>query len=318
MKNITLKTCLTALALSIAGSANAQAINQSDFTHQQLPTYSAISGSTLSVSGQPPLSGNNIGGHLAAQAAVAIGAYSEVKDVYAGAAAGVGASAKAENISAGAAAVIGTRAKVGHITAGAAITLGADARVQYITDLQSATITYGAGADNAGVELNGPEYGVGIQSNEDMAMAMGIINQKFDDIDAAMNNGIPRTFNITNNTVWFGVGHPILASAINLTVGTVLTVVGHVTVITTEAMTLGAGSMIELADDASVTWILGGALNLGANSVFNGTAYVRGGVNGATSEVGCGNLYATGAISIGKIGASCNLAPQRDENDRVK
>ena len=122
-KNIVLKTCLTALALSVAGLANAQ--------DADMLTYSAISGGELSIAGQTPFSGNNVGGHLAAQAVVVIGANSEVNDIYAGAAVGVGANAIAHNI-----------------IAGAAITLGADAWSKFITDEQLATITFGAGTYN--------------------------------------------------------------------------------------------------------------------------------------------------------------------------
>ena len=43
--------------------------------------------------------------------------------------------------------------------------------------------------------------------------------------------------------------------------------------------------------------------SLGAGSTFLGTAFVEGAVSGATATVSCGNLYATGAISIGSIGS---------------
>jgi hypothetical protein len=73
-------------------------------------------------------------------------------------------------------------------------------------------------------------------------------------------------------------------------------------------MTIGAGANIELVDGATVTWILGGALNLGAGTTFSGETYVKGAVNGATSDVECGNLYATGAVSVSTIGDAC-LSP---------
>jgi hypothetical protein len=54
-----------------------------------------------------------------------------------------------------------------------------------------------------------------------------------------------------------------------------------------------------------VTWIFGGSLNLGAGSTFSGETYVNVSVYGATSDVQCGNLYATGAVSVRSIGDSC-------------
>jgi len=296
-KNIVLKTCLTALALSVAGLANAQ--------DADMLTYSAISGGELSIAGQTPFSGNNVGGHLAAQAAVVIGANSEVNDIYAGAAVGVGANAIANNIIAGAAVVVGAGGKVGHITAGAAITLGADAGSKFITDEQLATITFGAGAYNENNENDGYLDGGGIQSNDDMAKKMTIIKERFVEIEQQMDGLAPSIMNITNHTDWIGSENPIKASAINIDAGTEVRVNGNVTVYTTEAVTLGSHSSIVLIDGASITWILGGSLNLGANSTFVGTAYVRGAITGATSDVTCGHLYATGPISLRSIGKSC-------------
>jgi hypothetical protein len=71
-------------------------------------------------------------------------------------------------------------------------------------------------------------------------------------------------------------------------------------------MTVGAGSEFEIinpGDNNAVIWNIGGALTLGAGSTFLGTAFVEGAVSGATASVSCGNLYATGAISIGSIGS---------------
>jgi hypothetical protein len=94
-------------------------------------------------------------------------------------------------------------------------------------------------------------------------------------------------------------------SAINLQANTELEIRGNVTIITSEAMTMGAGAEIVLVDDATVTWILGGSLNLGAGSEFSGATYVKGAVNGATSDIACGNLFATGAVSLSTLGGAC-------------
>jgi hypothetical protein len=101
-------------------------------------------------------------------------------------------------------------------------------------------------------------------------------------------------------------------SSINLQANTDLEIRGVVTVITSEAMTIGAEANIELVDDATVTWILGGSLNLGAGSKFSGETYVKGAVNGATSDVECGNLYATGPVSVRTTGDRCNTPNDSD------
>ncbi|WP_232787569.1 hypothetical protein [Paraglaciecola sp. MB-3u-78] len=81
MKNIVLKTCLTALVLSVSGLANADPIAITN-TDAQLRSYSAISGAAVNIAAHPELStAPNVGGHLAAQAAVVIGANTTVNDV---------------------------------------------------------------------------------------------------------------------------------------------------------------------------------------------------------------------------------------------
>jgi hypothetical protein len=88
----------------------------------------------------------------------------------------------------------------------------------------------------------------------------------------------------------------------------------HVWVINlTEALTVGAGTVFETVvpegDTATIIWNVGAAVTLGAGSTFLGTAFVEGAVSGATASVSCGNLYATGAISIGSIGGDdCKVA----------
>ena len=69
-------------------------------------------------------------------------------------------------------------------------------------------------------------------------------------------------------------------------------------------MVVGAGNRFEIINagpGASVIWNLGGALDLGAGTSFVGTAFVTGAVTAATSNVGCGNLFATAAIGVGSI-----------------
>ncbi|PKG95638.1 hypothetical protein [Paraglaciecola sp. MB-3u-78] len=320
MKNRVLKTCLTALALSVAGLANAQT---AVMTPDQMLTYSVISGGAVNIAAQPDyVTAPNVGGHIAGQAAVVIGAFttvndiyagaavttgasSRVKQIYAGAAAGVGANAYAQDVDAGAAVVVGAGGAVGDIIAGAAITLGAGA-TYYSTPID-AVVTEGAGSMVVSPENGGYTDDGVIVIAADMNVAIDTINAKFDANPVDVNEAISLT-NTWDTTLGTGVGGSTWRfSAINLKANTTLTILGNATVITSEAMTIGAGANIELEGDATVTWILGGSLNLGAGSSFSGETYVNGSVNGATSDVKCGNLYATGAVSINTIGNRCAL-----------
>jgi hypothetical protein len=87
------------------------------------------------------------------------------------------------------------------------------------------------------------------------------------------------------------------------------------------ALTVGAGSKfsISLADDhtATIIWNVGAAVTLGAGTDFVGTVFAKGAFNAATSDVSCGNIYATAAVSVGGIvhpgavgasGAGCGLS----------
>jgi hypothetical protein len=326
MKNILLKTCLTALALSVAGLANAQA---ADMTPDDMLTYSVISGGAVNIAAQPDyVTAPNVGGHLAGQAAVTIGAFTTVNDIYAGAAVTTGASSRVKHIDAGAAAGVGANAFALDVNAGAAVVVGANGQVGTIT--AGAAITLGAGVghmvaeDYAGVVTRGAgskmEYSGDYTTWKNAAgTATGKI-KKADDMAVAMSNidtmlartGEVTPYNVNTNTdlsnSYIGtVGNDTTVhySAINLQANTDLEIRGNVTVITSEAMTIGAGASIELVDDATVTWILGGSLNLGAGSRFSGETYVKGAVNGATSDVTCGNLYAIGAVSLRTVGVSC-------------
>ncbi|MBA6302622.1 hypothetical protein [Colwellia sp. MB02u-14] len=331
-KNIVLKTCLTALALSVAGLANGQAAGM---TPDEMLTYSVISGGAVNIAAQPDyVTAPNVGGHLAGQAAVVVGAYTTVNDIYAGAAvttgawsrvkdvdagaaAGVGANAFALDVNAGAAVVVGANGQVGTITAGAAITLGAGVGHKVPNDY-TGVVTRGAGST---VITDSTEYSDIYQewANDAAETSTGII-KKADDMVVAMENidtVLERTANVNQEYVnintdlssssigTVGTETTVRYSAINLQVDSKLYIDGDVTVITSEAMTIGAGAEIVLGDGATVTWILGGSLNLGAGSTFSGETYVNGAVNGATSDVACGNLYATGPVSVSTIGDAC-------------
>ncbi|WP_198134741.1 hypothetical protein [Psychromonas ingrahamii] len=260
----------------------------------------------------------NVGGHLAAQAAVVIGANTTVNDIYAGAAvttgagskvnqikagaaAGIGANATAGDVNAGAAVVVGAVANVGDIIAGAAITLGANATAYSTNDT---VVTYGAGSTDNATGNDYIDQGF-IKGPAEMTAAMMAITNKFHANPVDVNK-VETYTGLSGLTIGVEGGETTeYYSAINLQANTTLTIEGNVTVITSGAITLGAGAEILLGNGANVTWILGGALNLGAGSKFRGETYVNGAVNGATSDVVCGNLYATGAISIGSIGTPC-------------
>jgi hypothetical protein len=326
MKNIVLKTCLTALAFSVAGLANANT------DPIDLLTYSVISGGAVNIAAQPDyVTAPNVGGHIAGQAAVVIGAYTTVNDVYAGAAvttgawsrvkhidagaaAGVGANAFALDVDAGAAVVVGANGQVGTITAGAAITLGAGVGHQVAEDY-AGVVTRGAGSTfndysdiyNGWATAAAAGTATGkIKTADDMIIAKQNIQTMLAKTALVTLDNVETNTDLSNSYIGTDNNDTLVHySAINLQANTELEIRGNVTVITSEAMTMGAGAEIKLEEGAQVTWILGGSLNLGAGSTFSGETYVKGAVNGATSDVECGNLYASGAVSIRTIGNTC-------------
>jgi hypothetical protein len=328
-KNRVLKTCLTALAFSVAGLANAT--NGFVMSDDDMLTYSVISGGAVNIAAQPAHSTTpNVGGHLAGQAAVTIGAFTTVNDIYAGAAvttgawskveqiyagaaAGVGANAFAQDVNAGAAVVVGAGGAVGVISAGAAITLGAGS-TYYSTPID-AVVTEGAGSGQTNSQ---PDYvdGGGIVDAVKMQAAMDAINLKLNSNQVG-NNPVETYTDLSDQYIGDGNDTTIYFSAINLQANTTLTIDGNVTVITSEAMTMGAGAEIVLLDDAQVTWILGGPLNLGAGSKFSGETYVNGAVSGATSDIECGNLYATGEVSVRSVEPVACLPPRTLDSNGI-
>jgi hypothetical protein len=325
MHNKLFKTSLTGIVLSVAGLANAtDPLVMSD---DDMLTYSVISGGAVNIAAQPDyVTAPNVGGHLAGQAAVVIGAYTTVNDVYAGAAvttgawsrvkhidagaaAGVGANALALDVTAGAAVVVGANGQVGTITAGAAITLGAGVGHQ-VADDYAGVVTRGAGSTFDGYSVIYTDWATAaagtstgkIKTADEMEVAMAYIDTKLIPIANIDPNDVSTNTDLSNDTIGVTGGEDTFYySAINLQANTTLTIAGDVTVITSEAMTMGAGAEIELLDGAQVKWILGGPLNLGTGSTFSGETYVKGAVNGATSDVACGNLYATGPVSVSTI-----------------
>jgi hypothetical protein len=279
MKNKLIKTCLTGLALSVAGLANAEvtAGPVTIFT-PQLMSHAAISAAAISISAD-----SLVDGHIASQAAVTTGAGSEVQNIVSGAATGIGAAAKSCDIYAGAAIAVGAGSTVGALTAGGAITLGALANRYVICD--TAVVTSDFDAANAQIKS--------AQSALDTLPA---------------NDGMLYAYTFLAGNLEPGVYE---GAAITIPASTVITFDANgedgVWIFNLSgALTVGALSefkIINPGDNNAVIWNIGGALTLGAGSTFLGTAFVEGAVSGATASVSCGNLYATGAISIGSIGS---------------
>jgi hypothetical protein len=279
MKNRVLKTCLTALALSVAGLANAQEAGEpvKIFT-EQLTSHAAISAAAISISADA-----FVDGHIASQAAATTGARSEVQNIVSGAATGIGAAAKSCNIYAGAAIAVGAGSTVGALSAGGAITLGALTQSDVICDPAPAVVTSDFDAANAQIKS--------AQTALDTIPASSLVDAYT--LVGSMDTGVYEGAAITipaNTLITFDANGEDGVWIFNLS----------------GAMTVGAGSEFEIinpGDNNAVIWNIGGALTLGAGSTFLGTAFVEGAVSGATASVSCGNLYATGAISIGSIGS---------------
>jgi hypothetical protein len=276
MKNIVLKTCLTALALSVAGLANAG--EPVKIFTEQLTSHAAISAAAISISAD-----SFVDGHIASQAAATTGARSEVQNIVSGAATGIGAAAKTCDIYAGAAIAVGAGSTVGVLTAGGAVTLGALANRDVMCVSAPAVVTSDFDAANAQIKS--------AQSALDTIPASSLVDAYT--LVGSMDTGVYEGAAITipaNTLITFDANGQDGVWIFNLS----------------GAMTVGAGSEFEIinaGDNNAVIWNIGGALTLGAGSTFLGTAFVEGAVSGATASVSCGNLYATGAISIGSIGS---------------
>jgi hypothetical protein len=285
MKNKLIKTCFTGLALSVAGLANAG--EPVKIFTEQLTSHAAISAAAISISAD-----SYVDGHIASQAAVTTGAGSEVQNIVSGAATGIGAAAKTCDIFAGAAIAVGAGSTVGALTAGGAVTLGALVNRDVMCVSAPAVVTSNFDAANAQIKS--------AQSALDTLTASSSVDAYT--LVGSMDNGVYEGGAITipaSTVITFDANGQDGVWIFNLS----------------GAMTVGASSQFEIinaGDNNAVIWNIGGALTLGAGSTFLGTAFVEGAVSGATASVSCGNLYATGAISIGSIGSiggeNCKVA----------
>jgi hypothetical protein len=316
MKNKLFKTCLTGLALSIAGLANAEVAGEpvTIFT-PQLISHAVISGGALNIAAD-----SVVDGHLAAQAAVTIGAglNTQAQNIYAGAAVTTGALSTAKHIFSGAAASIGASAHAQNVHAGAAITIGAGGEVHNVH--AGAAITLGVGATTyedplaANANTDSPDA-EDIHNATSMAAAIAQIGVA----QVALS-----TLNDTSAPLYTTMGGFVTlvpgvhqGEAVNIAANSLVTfsadetqgeATDHVWVINlSEALTVGAGTVFETdvpeGHTATIIWNVGAAVTLGAGTKFIGTAFVGGAFNAATSDVSCGNIYATGVVSVGSIGA---------------
>ena len=242
MKNKLIKTCLTGLALLVAGLANAEEAGEpvKIFT-EQLTSHAAISAAAISISAD-----SIVDGHIASQAAVTIGAGSEVQNIVSGAATGIGAAAKTCDIYAGAAIAVGAGSTVGALTAGGAITLGALANRDVICD--TAVVTSDFDAANAQIKS--------AQSALDTLPA---------------NDGMLYAYTFLAGNLEPGVYE---GAAITIPASTVITFDANgedgVWIFNLSgALTVGARSefkIINPGNNNAVIWNIGGALTLGAGS----------------------------------------------------
>jgi hypothetical protein len=337
MKNVILKTCLTTLVLSMSGLAAASTVEASNIKNdfEDLNDgYSVIAGGALSVAGD-----STVVGHVAAQAAVTIGADAKLADsnVSAGAAVTIGALAEVGNIYAAAAAGVAANASVGHITAGAAVTLGAPSTALDIR--AGAAITMGAGSTAEDVYAGAATTGATVRLNDDegdIIILSGNVNSigeddnitemvAFEISDAILaittaqdalsdlNTDADGVMKLSTQSLGTHMGTNAAddylsgvyaGSALNMPADSTITFNGDAIINLSDALTLGANTLI-VSNGHSIIWNVGSALNLGAGTKFAGTAFVNGSVSGATADITCGSLYAKGAVAIGSVGKDC-------------
>jgi hypothetical protein len=319
MHNKLIKTCLTGIVLSVAGLANAEdtAGPVTIFT-PQLISHAVISGGALNIAADSVVDSN-----LAAQAAVTIGAglNTQTQNIYAGAAVTTGALSNVKNIFSGAAAGIGASATALNVHAGAAITVGAGGIVQAV--YAGAATTLGAGADTNGVldatdnMLSTAEEDIHNATSMAAAIAqIGVAQEALTTLNNSTTNPPESLYTTMGGFVSLEPGvHQ--GSALSIAANSTVTfsainntsdAMDHVWVINlTEALTVGAGTVfvtnVLSPDTATIIWNVGAAVTLGAGTEFLGTAFVGGAFSAATSNVSCGNIYATGAVSVGSVGA---------------
>jgi hypothetical protein len=279
--------------------------------------YSAVAGAALSVAADSVVTDD-----LGAKAAVGIGASTQTKNIYSGAAVAAGAFSNSENIFAIAAAGIAANASAKNIYAGAAAVLGASASAKNI--YSGAAVSLGASSSSHDVYAVGAITGTGTNSSSVGAgaittPAINAHKETFDIEQALIQIDIAqKSLSSLEHDFELGVGLGSNTFVPGIYKGNALTIAAN-SIIQFDgndeeaplwvfnlgaALVVGAGNRFEIINagpGASVIWNLGGALDLGAGTSFVGTAFVTGAVTAATSNVSCGNLFATAAIGVGSI-----------------
>jgi hypothetical protein len=329
MKNKLFKTCLTGLALSVAGLANAQvAVIAGEqlvpMTH--FNSHAVISGAAVIIT-----AGSTVDSNIAAQAAVGIGAESCTQDISAGAAVVIGANSTVGNINSGAATGIGAGAKAKAIESGAATVLGANAQVDSVL---SGSTVLGAGAyihsDHYSDSMDSDDCPVLVTTGGLSAADMADTITDIGNVQAALSN---RNIVGSNELFTTMVGYTSLLPGTHH--GTELTIAAGSEIVfnnpdrinnpvwvinLTAALTVGAGTTfdfdynIDENGPPTIIWNVGAAITLGAGTEFIGVAFANGAFTAATSEVFCGNIYAKGAVAVGHLKSSnadagCGLRP---------
>ncbi|MFQ3190410.1 MAG: hypothetical protein ACI936_001542 [Paraglaciecola sp.] len=318
MKNKLSNLFLGSILLSISTGAAS-----SFLLGPELVDYSAVAGAALNISADSLVTND-----LGALAAIGIGALTDTANVYSGTGAvGTGDGGNAGNIYAGAAVSIAANATVKNVYAVAAVTLGAIGKAENI--YAGAAVTLGAGSSSHDVYAAAAVTGAGANSttaSTSTASTINLYKQTFD-IDGALEQMASAQVSLSTLEADFilgvGMGDYIFVAGVHS--GSALTIAANsvihfdgmdaenpIWVINLDAaLVVGAGTTFEIVNagaGASVIWNLGGALSLGTGSKFVGTAFVKGAVAAATSNVTCGNLFTTTAIGIGSI-ISTNCLP---------
>ena len=292
-----------------------------------LRSHAAIAGGAINIAAD-----STVNGDVAAQMAVVIGANSVVHNIYAGADVTTGALSTAENVFSIAVTSIGASAIAQNIHAGAAITIGASGIVEDVYAGGGATL--GAGASTLGAlteDANSDEYADAgnIHNSGNMTEVITLITDTQAALTALDPSPASTALSTTMGTRWLAPG-VWEGGAVSITASSTITfdashdhVDGDENLVwvinLSEALTVGADthfvtSNLTEGHTVSIIWNIGAALTMGAGTSFHGTAFVGGAIHAATSSVSCGHLYATGAISIGSIGADSYGFPVTCEN----
>jgi hypothetical protein len=273
----------------------------------ELVGLSGVAGAAINISADSIITDT-----LAAKGAIGIGARTDTENIYSEAAVATGAGGNAGNIYSGAAAavVVGASGLAGNIYSGAAVTLGASSASLDV--YAAAAITGGAGANSTSAGASTASVISTYQETYDLNKALeqiAIAQTALFSLKSDFKLGVGIGSSVFEPGVYSG-------SAVTVNAGSLLQFDGKgeenpIWVFNLDAaLVIGAGSKFEIinaGDSASLIWNLGGALGMGAGTSFVGSAFVTGAVAAATSDISCGNLFASAAIGIGStISTNCD------------